>query len=105
MARPRASTVATLALYVVVALALFVVLHGGPLGQRMCEQEGFGGPGTVSWFPPGTKCEGGLPTFTKVYFDPLYIVLLVMLAWPLVTLILMGGRLLVRRFGRFPGSA
>jgi hypothetical protein len=105
MARPRLSTVAAVGLYVAVALAVFIPFHSGERGLRMCEREGFGGPGTVSWFPPGTKCEGGLPTFTKVYFDPAYIVLLVVVVWPLLTLILLGLRRLVRRFGRSRGSA
>jgi hypothetical protein len=64
---------AALALYLAIAIPLFVVLHRGSRGVRLCEDNGFSGPGTLSWWPPGTTCVGGEPSFTAHYVSPLFV--------------------------------
>jgi hypothetical protein len=79
-------TLAALALYLAVMVPLFVVLDSGSRGVRLCEENGFSGPGTLSWWPPGTTCVGGLPPLTAHPVSPLFV--LVALVALVATLVL-----------------
>jgi hypothetical protein len=52
-------------------VAGLVVLHTGARGERLCNENGFSGDGSLSWWPPGVSCFGGEPAFEKVYLSPL----------------------------------
>lgn len=64
-----------IALYLAITIPLFVVLHGGSRGVGLCEDNGFSGPGTLSWWPPGAECVGGFPGVTVHYVSPLFFLL------------------------------
>jgi hypothetical protein len=57
-------------LLVVAALALtvlaFVFTNSGDAGVDNCNDQGFAGPGSLSWWPPGSVCRGGEPQREEV---------------------------------------
>lgn len=65
----RWAPVAGALLGVAASVWLFVAMHSGHAGRKLCESEGTRGPGTVSWWPPGTRCEGGLPIIRWTQFN------------------------------------
>lgn len=50
-------------------VASFVWANSGSRGVALCNHNGFTGPGDLSWWPPGTACDGGEPSFERIYFN------------------------------------
>jgi hypothetical protein len=72
-ALPGRRILAAVALYLTITLPLFVVLHRGSRGVELCNDNGFSGPGTLSWWPPGATCVGVFPDVTAHYLSPLFV--------------------------------
>lgn len=51
-------------------LLIFVFMHTGARTRAFCEQDGFSGTGSPSLWPPGTRCDGGVPTMHTIAIDP-----------------------------------
>jgi hypothetical protein len=56
-----------------IALALFAPMHSGARGLDLCHDQALSGPGTVSWWPPGTTCEGGEPPWVTHYLSETWV--------------------------------
>jgi hypothetical protein len=91
------------ALLVAVALALFAFMHSGARGVAVCGQDGSGGPGSLSLWPPGAQCTGGMPERTWVSFDADYVGVLLLAAWLLAFALIVV--LALRSRARAGGSA
>jgi hypothetical protein len=78
--------VTALALYLAVMVPLFVVFDSGSRGVRLCEDDGFSGPGTLSWWPPGATCVGGFPEVTAHPVSPLFVLVALVALVPTLVL-------------------
>lgn len=74
----------SLIVFAALTLASFAFFNSGARGVAACEREGFGGPGTLSWWRPGSVCEGGEPQFVSVQLNATFVVI------PAVLLVLAG---------------
>ncbi len=83
-----------IAVCVLVVVAAFTYMHTGVRAERLCNNHGFSGPGSLSAWPPGVRCAGGVPQIEKTYFDPVFIL-------PAVAVLMLGaGALAMRQSGR-----
>lgn len=59
---------------VALTVASFAYFNSGARGVAACERDGFTGPGTLSWWQPGSVCEGGEPQFRVVELNAAFLV-------------------------------
>jgi hypothetical protein len=79
---------------VLVVVAAFAYMHTGVRAERLCNNYGFSGTGSLSAWPPGARCAGGEPRIEQTYFDPVFIL-------PAVAILMLGaGALAMRQTGR-----
>ncbi|XAY06016.1 hypothetical protein DSM112329_02877 [Paraconexibacter sp. AEG42_29] len=60
--------------YGALTLASFVYFNSGSRGIDVCLENGYAGPGHLSWWQPGTECTGGEPQITEVYLNTTFVV-------------------------------
>src|SRR4051794_16294609 len=68
--------------FVATALIVFVVFNSGSVGARACDESGNTRSASVSWWPPGARCELGLQPQDPVAFNVVAPVVLLGLVWP-----------------------
>ncbi len=86
MAAERIS--ASFAAVIALAVALFVVLHSGWLGEQFCGTANSTGPVSLSWSPLGAECTGGTDDPVDVRFNWLFFPALAVVVWPVLGLVL-----------------
>ena len=86
------------AAFLLSATAIFVYLHYGGSGDRVCAARGVGGPGTFSLWPPGTHCYARTESLeTQVYTSDLFLLALAGCWTPIA-----GAYLVLRRMRPLP---
>jgi hypothetical protein len=80
---PRVQAAACVAL----VLGAFVFAHTGSRAAALCAREGSAVPGSISLWPPGVKCSGGLPVVVRTELDLAALILAV----PAAALLVFGG--------------
>lgn len=79
--RRRVTMMLLLVAAVAVAVPVFVLMHSGDAGVGNCYEGGSSGPGTLSWWPPGSVCRGGEPQLESVAFDGKFVLVAVTLLY------------------------
>jgi ribose/xylose/arabinose/galactoside ABC-type transport system permease subunit len=75
---------------------VFVLLHTGSQGRDLCKADGSTGPGTLSWWPPGTRCDGGEPLIRWTRFNPAWVFAAILLVAAGVAAGVIAGRAVAR---------
>lgn len=91
------TTAANVVAAVVLVFAGFIIAHTGSRATRLCQEEGFSGGGSLSLLPPGTKCTGGEPPMSHVEFDPIFLLITLVLYFVVSVIALLVRSLLAAR--------